>query len=615
MANICGFLDTLPPGSESTVMDAMLSDSNRRDQPRINRLIEAGSGAGISTDDSGGRGATERIGAMLISYEGRPRWAGDTPPEIRDASSLTAGIARAYTLLGLECLNYLSGPFALAILIPEQRRALLAIDKMGIRPLAFGATATGLAYASNASSLAKYPGIDHSLSPQAIHDYLYFHMVPSPQTIFRGIRKLPPAHCALYDNGRINIQRYWSPHFEIATDSEDALYTRLRSRLEQAMDWQIDEDTSNVTGAFLSGGLDSSTVVGLLAERNAHASAYTIGFDAEGYDEIPYARQSAAHYRSRLQEYYVTPSDVADAIEIIAGGYDEPFGNASVIPSYFCAKMARDDGCTVLLAGDGGDEVFAGNERYLTQQTFSYFETAPDIVRQILKTALLSNNIGDSVAFVRKARSYVRQAAMPLPERLNSYNFLRRAPLTEIFDPDFLSQIDTTLADQEQRTIFQLPANADTLQRMLFLDWKFTLADNDLRKVNLACDLAGVEVRYPLLDDELVEFSSTIPSKLLIRDRSLRDFYKKALRDFLPPHTIGKKKHGFGLPFGVWMAQDPRLHEMAQHHLAAMKRRQILRPDYIDGLLSAQRSQHTAYYGVMIWVIVMLELWLQKKLH
>ena len=150
---------------------------------------------------------------------------------------------------------------------------------------------------------------------------------------------------------------------------------------------------------------------------------------------------------------------------------------------------------------------------------------------------------------------------------------------------------------------------------MLFLDWKFTLADNDLRKVNLACDLAGVEVRYPLLDDELVEFSSTVPSRLLIRDRSLRDFYKKALRDFLPPHTIGKKKHGFGLPFGVWMAQDPRLHEMAQHHLAAMKRRQILRPDYIDGLLSAQRSQHTAYYGVMIWVIVMLEQWLQKNLH
>ena len=613
MPNICGFLDTLPAGSERSILETLLSAPGYGNQPRINRFVEPGAAIGSSAGLSSEQGAAARIGNMLISYEGRPRWAGDTPMEFREVSSMIEGIALAYRSAGLECLKHLRGPFALAILIPEQRRALLAIDKMGIRPLAYGATATGFVYASNPSSLAKYPGIDHSLSPQAIHDYLYFHMVPSPQTIFRGIRKLPPAHCALYDNGRINIQRYWSPHFEVATDSEDALYTRLRSRLEQAMDRQIDEDTTNVTGAFLSGGLDSSTVVGLLAERNAQASAYTIGFDAEGYDEIPYARQSAAHYHSRLHEYYVTPGNVADAIEIIAGGYDEPFGNASVIPSYFCAKMARDNGCKVLLAGDGGDEIFAGNERYLTQQMFSYFETAPGIVRQILKTALLSNDIGDSVSFVRKARSYIRQATMPLPDRLNSYNFLRRTPLTEIFDPDFLSQIDTTLPDQEQRTNFRLPANADTLQRMLFLDWKFTLADNDLRKVNLACNLAGIEVRYPLLDDELVEFSSTIPSNLLIHDRRLRDFYKKALREFLPPHTIGKKKHGFGLPFGVWMAQDPRLREMAQHHLIAMKRRLILKPDYIDGLLDAQRSQHTAYYGVMIWVIVMLELWFQKR--
>jgi len=613
MPNICGFVDTLPAGSESSILETMLSAPGHGNQPRINRFVEPGAGMGSSAGLSSEQGAAARIGNMLISYEGRPRWAGDTPMEFREVSSMIEGIALAYRSAGLECLKHLRGPFALAILIPEQRRALLAIDKMGIRPLAYGATATGLAYASNASALAKYPGIDHSLSPQAIHDYLYFHMVPSPQTIFCGIRKLPPAHYALYDNGRFQTQRYWLPNFDPAIDPQDALCTQLRSRLEQAMDFQIDEDTAKVTGAFLSGGLDSSTVVGLLAERNAHASAYTIGFDAEGYDEIPYARQSASHYHSRLHEYYVTPGDVADAIEIIAGGYDEPFGNASVIPSYFCAKMAREDGCAVLLAGDGGDEIFAGNERYLTQKMFSYFETAPDIVRQIFKTALLSNNIGDSVPLVRKARSYVRQAFMPLPDRLNSYNFLRRAPAADIFNPDFLSQIDTTLADQEQRAIFQLPSNADSLQRMLFLDWKFTLADNDLRKVNLACNLAGIEVRYPLLDDGLVEFSTTIPSKLLIPDRTLRDFYKNSLKAFLPPHTIGKKKHGFGLPFGVWMAQDPRLHEMVQHYLEAMKHRKILKSDYIDGLLYAQRSQHTAYYGVMIWVIVMLEQWLKIR--
>ena len=149
------------------------------------------------------------------------------------------------------------------------------------------------------------------------------------------------------------------------------------------------------------------------------------------------------------------------------------------------------------------------------------------------------------------------------------------------------------------------------LQRLLFLDWKYTLADNDLRKVNQACDIAGIEVHYPLLDDDLVEFSTTVPSELLIRNQSLRDFYKRSLANFLPPHTIGKKKHGFGLPFGIWMARDPHLNALAVDSLNGMKARKIIKTRYIDQLIQAQRTEHAAYYGVMIWVIVMLEQWLR----
>lgn len=614
MGSIYGFLAPLPAGTAVPALNAMISAHYPvSGDDHGTRVLVTNAGATITDRGHATPCVAQQIGDLIVVYEGGLYWAESTPAEIR-TSTLTEGLALAYRKLGPALLEHLRGTYAIAILQPELRRALLATDRMGIRPLAYGITGDGLVFASSALAVTRFPGINGALSPQAIHDYLFFHMVPSPETIFRGVSKIPPAHCAQYDNGRLTLTRYWQPDFTTASSSESALALQLRERLEGAMSRQFDTATSSTTGAFLSGGLDSSTVVGLLAERSSTpVTAYTIGFDAEGYDEIPFARESANHYGSRLCEYYVTPDDVANAISTIAQAYDEPFGNASVIPAYICARLARDDGRTLLMAGDGGDELFGGNERYLTQKIFSYFETAPSFARDILKATLLSNTLGDSIPPIRKVRSYVRQAVIPLPDRLHSYNFLRRTLATEIFDADFISQVDMTRPERDQREVFQFPKHADTLQRLLFLDWKYTLADNDLRKVNQACDIAGIEVRYPFLDDDLVTFSTTVPSDLLIRNNSLRDFYKRSLAGFLPPHTIGKKKHGFGLPFGIWMARDPRLNALAIDSLNGMKQRNIIKASYIDHIIQAQRTEHAAYYGVMIWVIVMLEQWLRAQ--
>jgi asparagine synthase (glutamine-hydrolysing) len=611
MPSIYGFLAPYPVDSATSRLDGLIAN----DMPMAShdfRVIGSHASVACSSHGHSGTCAAHQIGDIQIAYEGRPYWSENTAAEIRAASTLAEGIALAYRLLGPGLLEHLRGSYSLAILVPDRRQALLATDRMGIRPLAYAISSDGLVFASSALAVARHPGISAKLSPQAIHDYLYFHVVPSPETIFQGVSKLPPAHFALYDAGQISVKRYWSPAFDSSKASEYELSSMLRSQLEEAMDRQFNSAESAASGAFLSGGLDSSTVVGLLAKRSSSpTTAYTIGFEAEGYDEIPFARLSASHYGTQLKEYYVTPRDVETAMQLIAAGYDEPFGNASAIPAYFCAKMAREDGRSVLMAGDGGDEIFAGNERYLTQRVFEHFQALPAALQHMLKSALLSNAAGESITVIRKLRSYVRQAAIPLPERLNTYNFLRRTLPEDIFDPDFLRQIDTTRPDTEQRAIFITPDNADTLQRMLYLDWKYTLADNDLRKVNRAAELAGIEVRYPLLDDELVAFSATLPSELLMRGNSLRAFYKQSLRDFLPPHTIIKKKHGFGLPFGVWMASDARLNDMACDCLNRMKERHIIKTDYIDQLVHAQRTGHAAYYGVMIWVIVMLEQWLE----
>ena len=247
--------------------------------------------------------------------------------------------------------------------------------------------------------------------------------------------------------------------------------------------------------------------------RQREGEAYSIGFSAEGYDEMAFARITAKHFDIKLNEYYVTPQDVVDALPLIATSYDEPFGNSSALPAYFCAKMAVENGVNTLLAGDGGDEIFAGNERYVRQNVFEHYSKVPALLRKALVepiTELLPN----AIAPVAKASSYIAQANMPLPDRLQSYNFLHRHPATEVFTEDFLAEVNTALPLEIQREIYHRPTDAGRLNRMLYLDWQITLADNDLRKVSHMCSLAGVDVVYPMLDDALVEFSCKIPQSL-----------------------------------------------------------------------------------------------------
>jgi asparagine synthase (glutamine-hydrolysing) len=353
-------------------------------------------------------------------------------------------------------------------------------------------------------------------------------------------------------------------------------------------------------------------VTGILTQlRGMPVDTYSIGFEAEGYDEMAYARIAARHFGSRAHEYYVTPRDVAEAVPLIAAAYDEPFGNASAVPTYFCAKLARDDGRELLLAGDGGDEIFGGNARYARQKLFDAYGWLPAPLRRgLVEPLLFSGSWVDRVTPLRKARSYVQQARIPLPDRVESYNFLERETLAEIFEPEFLAAIDPHQPRDIARDVYRRTTSKSMVNRLMHLDLKDTLADNDLRKVNGMCELAGIRVRYPLLDDDLVAFSGRLTPSQKVRRLRLRHFFKEALRDFLPPETIAKSKHGFGLPFGLWMERDATLREMATESLRSFGRRGYVRPDFVDRLLTLHQSSHADYYGVMIWIVMMLERWL-----
>jgi asparagine synthase (glutamine-hydrolysing) len=311
-------------------------------------------------------------------------------------------------------------------------------------------------------------------------------------------------------------------------------------------------------------------------------------------------------------EYYVTPDDVRQTLPAIAAAFPEPFGNSSAAAVYQCARIAREEGVSLLLAGDGGDELFGGNEHYV-QLVFERYHTIPRSLRQHLLEPLVDGCARLSTAPVfAKARGFVREANIPLPDRLYSYNFLQRHEPTRVFTPEFLEAADTGAPLRLLREEYATPDDASAVNRMLFLDWKFTLHDNDLIKVNAMCDLAGVEVAYPMLDRAVVDFSLRVPSEWKVRGSSLRWFYKRAMRGFLPQAILDKSKHGFGLPFGVWSRAHDGLRKLAEDALSSLSTRGFIRPEFLAEALRLHREGHATYYGELVWIFMLLELWFRE---
>lgn len=504
-----------------------------------------------------------------------------------------------------------SGRDGIGAVVLDQGRADLVVvaAPIGLRQVYWTASADELAVGASPAALGAGPAT--RLRLQSLYEYVYFHMLPGPASVFEGIEKLDGGHLLRWDGNRTGVSRYWRPSFHDGpAPSETETSRQLHKLLSRAVERCLDDGAP--AGAFLSGGLDSSTVAGLAARVRPGLPTVSMGFDVQGYDEMEYARIAARRFATRPLEYYVTPEDLLATLPEIAAAFAEPFGNSSAAAAYHCARIASEHGLTRLLAGDGGDEIFGGNVRYAKQMVFERYGRVPAAIRY----GLLEPNISAAARITRafpigKAESYIQQARVPLPDRLQSYNFLHRHDPAEVFNDDVLAAVDCERPLRLLRDEYRAPKAQSPIDRMLFLDWKFTLHDNDLVKVNSMCAMAGIEVAYPMLDQDLVDFTLGLPADWKVRRGELRWFYKRAMRGYLPDEIIAKRKHGFGLPFGAWMRSHDGLRKLSEEALAELGNRGIFRREFLQDALRMHRDGHASYYGELVWILTVLELWLQ----
>jgi asparagine synthase (glutamine-hydrolysing) len=491
-----------------------------------------------ATDDKDGRacGAAEPWVAII----GSPRWREQELIDEDRARGAAAALRLAYRRWGKTLFERIAGDFALAILDPQSGSAMLATDRMGVHGLYYGQKDGVFVFGSTADLVRGYPGFGATIPAQAIYNYLQAYVCRSPATIYTEQRKLGPAECLHWRNGEASVETYWRTAFVPDRARNPAeLAAQLVTEVRAAVGRSLPDGRQEGVGAFLSGGLDSSTVVGMLSELSPDPiDTFTIGFDEKSYDEMFYADATSRKFGTTPHRYYLTPEDVAQAAPKIAAYFDEPFGNSSAVPVYFCAIQAREAGLTSLLAGDGGDEILAGNSRYLEQQRYERYRQLPAVLRGGIGLLAHHAPLLRQTALWGKARRFIARAAMPLPERLEAFSFYQIDRMSEVFEPDVLRGLDLDAPWRDMRATYMGASSGDPLHRMMHLDLRQTLADNDLKKVTAMCDFAGIGVRFPFLDDDLVAFCSTIPPAFHLKDGRLRAFFKDAFSGFLPVEVI-----------------------------------------------------------------------------
>jgi asparagine synthase (glutamine-hydrolysing) len=523
-------------------------------------------------------------------------------------TSDTEVILRAYEAWGVECLPRLRGMFAFAVWDGRRRRLFLARDRMGIKPLVYAWDGRRLLFGSEIKALLEEQRLPREIDWEALRDFLTLHYIPSPRTMFRAVRKLPPASYLLLDldGAEPEIHRYWDLHFvPDPRPSEAEWLDGLRGHLTDAVRSHLVSDVP--IGAFLSGGLDSSTVVALMAQATeGRVRTFSIGFDDADFDELRHAREVARHYDTQHFEYVVKPNAL-DALPRLAWQFDEPFADSSALPTYYVSKITREH-VTVALSGDGGDENFVGYTRYArAAHLHGRMDAFPAVLaRPLLRLAARFLPPG------ARGQGYLDMlGAGPVDRYFKLVAYQRSETLCRLLSADARAHVAPTVTPTLFRRLAveaQAPDYTSTLQ---YLDIHSYLPEDILTKVDRTSMAVSLETRVPLLDHVLMEYVATMPSTLKFNNGAGKAILKRAMAGDLPVNTLARHKMGFGLPIGSWFRSE--LSDYIRDVLDGRQTRQrgLVDPQAVLALLDEHQSGGRDRSS-QIWALLMLEEWARR---
>jgi asparagine synthase (glutamine-hydrolysing) len=520
----------------------------------------------------------------------------------------TEVIVHAYERWGKDALTRLRGMFGLAIWDARSRTLLVARDRIGIKPMHYATVNGRFYFGSELKSLLEAPGLPRDLDPGALDHYLSFLYTPRDGSIFRSVRKLPPGHLLTWKDGRTAIEQYWKmPATETFGGSEAEAVQQLRAVLGDAVRSHMISDVP--LGAFLSGGVDSSLVVGLMSEvSSSRVKTFSIGFDEPAFDELEHARRVADHFGTEHHEFVVKPDGVG-ILDQIVSHFDEPFADSSAIPTWYVSEMARRH-VTVVLSGDGGDELFGGYERYLPHPRVVAFDRySPRALRRVAAIAAARLPHG------ARGKNFLRHVGRDEQGRyLDAIRFFGADEKPALLTADVQRAIEGPDPETRLARHFERFARLPWPSQMMRFDAETYLPEDVLTKVDRMSMAHSIESRVPLLDNEVIAFASTLPAALKIKNGRRKHVLKEVAATLVPRDILDRKKQGFGVPLGTWFRGN--LRELFTDTLLspASLQRGYFQPAFVRRLID-EHLAGTRDHTLRLWQLVVFEKWQQQYVN
>ena len=527
-------------------------------------------------------------------------------------NSDTEAVIAAYDQYGTDCPKHLRGMFAFAIWDEREKSLFLARDRVGKKPLLYAQTPNQLLFASEFSALVLHPDVSRDVDYEAIHHYLSFICVPAPLTAYRSIRKLEPAHWLLWRNGEIKTERYWQLDFSNKVSlSEAEAGERAIELLREAVRIRLMSEVP--LGAFLSGGIDSSAVVALMAQESSErVKTFSIGFEEQDFSELHHARRVAEYVGADHHEFVVRP-DAMEVLPMLVEHYGEPFADSSAIPSYYVSRETRRY-VTVALNGDGGDECFAGYERYAAMNLAQRYAALPGVLRD----GVIGNAARALPAFqsranpLSKAQRFVAAASLsPIERYLRWISAFDENAKLNLYSDSFRQETAKFSTAGIIAPWFAKANGSGIVDAALLTDTMTYLPNDLLVKMDIASMSVSLEARSPFLDHVLMEFAASLPEKLKLRRLTTKYLLKQVLKKLVPAENLTRRKMGFGVPIGYWFrgVMQPFLRETLLSDKALA--RGLFQPEKVRRIVD-EHVEQKADHSHRLWSLLMLELWFER---